>query len=179
VFRLVFLGDIQPKTRRTPEVAWPMAVPMVALMVITLLTPVLLWEPLLVGGYWPGREVLGMITSSGLGCGLGATLALQRRGLRSVQPLWRFGQDVLAYDFYMDRVYQATVVQWVRYLSRLTTWLDRYVVDGLVNLVGVSTLLSGQLLKYSASGKSQMYVLTVVIGVLVVGCVFLNSWKWE
>ena len=179
VFRLVFLGDIQPKTRRTPEVAWPMAVPMVAMMVITLLTPVLLWEPLLVGGYWPGREVLGMITSSGLGCGLGATLALQRRGLRSVQPLWRFGQDVLAYDFYMDRVYQVTVVQWVRYLSRLTTWLDRYVVDGLVHLVGVSTLLSGQLLKYSASGKSQMYVLTVVIGVLVVGCVFLNSWKWE
>jgi NAD(P)H-quinone oxidoreductase subunit 5 len=76
-------------------------------------------------------------------------------------------------------VYQVTVVQWVRYLSRLTTWLDRYVVDGLVHLVGVSTLLSGQLLKYSASGKSQMYVLTVVIGVLVVGCVFLNSWKWE
>jgi len=32
-------------------------------------------------------------------------------------------------------------------------------------------------LKYSASGKSQMYVLTVVIGVLVVGCLFLNSWK--
>jgi NAD(P)H-quinone oxidoreductase subunit 5 len=29
VFRLVFLGPAQPKSRRAPEVAWPMAVPMV------------------------------------------------------------------------------------------------------------------------------------------------------
>jgi NAD(P)H-quinone oxidoreductase subunit 5 len=118
-----------------------------------------------------------MITSSGLGCWVGATLGLQRRGLRSTQPLWRFGQDFLAYDFYMERVYQGTVVQWVRQMSRLTDWLDRYVVDGLVNLVGVSTIFSGQLLKYSASGKSQIYLLTVLIGVLVGVGLFLNGWK--
>jgi len=179
VFRLVFLGTTQPKTRRTPEVAWAMAVPMVAMIVVTLLTPVLLngWEPPVVWGSWQRGEVILMITSSGLGCWVGATLGLQRRGLRSTQPLWRFGQDFLAYDFYMERVYQGTVVQWVRQMSRLTDWLDRYVVDGLVNLVGVSTILSGQLLKYSASGKSQIYLLTVLIGVLVGVGLFLNGWK--
>ena len=77
----------------------------------------------------------------------------------------------------MKRVYQGTVVPWVRQMSRLTDWLDRYVVDGLVNLVGVSTIFSGQLLKYSASGKSQIYLLTVLIGVVVVGCLFLKGWK--
>lgn len=179
VFRLVFLGSPQPKTRRTPEVAWPMAVPMVAMIIITLLTPVLLngWEPPVVWGNWQRGEVLLMIASSVLGCLVGGTMGLQRRGLRSTQPLWRFSQDFLAYDFYMERVYQATVVQWVRSIARLTAWLDRYVVDALVNLVGVSTIFSGQLLKYSASGKSQIYLLTILSGVLVAVFWFLNGWK--
>ncbi len=175
VFRLVFLGTTQPKTRRTPEVAWPMAVPMVAMIVITLLTPFLLkaWQVPLVWGQG-GNVVLLMITGV-LGCAVGGTLGLQRRGLRSIQPLWRFSQDFLAYDFYMERVYEATVVQWVRQISRITAWLDRYVVDGLVNLVGVSTIFSGQLLKYSASGKSQIYLLTILMGVLVVFFFFING----
>ncbi|MEO0949588.1 MAG: NAD(P)H-quinone oxidoreductase subunit F, partial [Cyanobacteria bacterium J06641_5] len=39
VFRLVFLGDPQPKTRRALEAPWPMALPMVSLTIVTLLTP--------------------------------------------------------------------------------------------------------------------------------------------
>jgi NAD(P)H-quinone oxidoreductase subunit 5 len=42
VFRLVFLGDPQPKTRRAPEVPWPMAVPMVSLAMFTLLVPTIM-----------------------------------------------------------------------------------------------------------------------------------------
>jgi NAD(P)H-quinone oxidoreductase subunit 5 len=177
VFRLVFLGTTQPKTRRTPEVAWPMAVPMVAMIVITLLTPFLLkaWQVPLV--WAPGGNVVLLMISGVLGCAVGGTLGLQRRGLRSIQPLWRFGQDFLAYDFYMERVYEATVVQWVRQMSRITAWLDRYVVDGLVNVVGVSTIFSGQLLRYSASGKSQIYLLTILMGVLVVFFFFINGGK--
>ena len=39
VFRSVFLGRVMPKTRRTPEVIWWMALPMVSLSVIVLLLP--------------------------------------------------------------------------------------------------------------------------------------------
>jgi NAD(P)H-quinone oxidoreductase subunit 5 len=42
VFRLVFLGPAQPKTRRAPEVPWQMAVPMVTLSIITLLVPLIM-----------------------------------------------------------------------------------------------------------------------------------------
>ncbi|MEN9228149.1 MAG: NAD(P)H-quinone oxidoreductase subunit F [Gloeomargarita sp. HHBFW_bins_205] len=176
VFRLVFLGPVQPKTRRTPEVAWPMAVPMVAMMVITVLAPVFLnrWLPLETWGPWPRGEVLLLVASGALGVGAGALLKLERRGLRSTQRWWRLGQDLLAYDFYIEPVYQATVVQLVRVGSRLTAWLDRYVVDGLVNFLGVSTIFSGQLLKYSVSGKSQLYVLTILAGVVLVGW-----WLWQ
>lgn len=42
VFRLVFLGSAQPKTRRAPEVHWPLAVPMVTLSILNLLVPFIL-----------------------------------------------------------------------------------------------------------------------------------------
>ncbi len=42
LFRLVFLGSPQQKTRRTPEVGWTMAVPMVSLIIVNLLVPLML-----------------------------------------------------------------------------------------------------------------------------------------
>jgi NAD(P)H-quinone oxidoreductase subunit 5 len=49
------------------------------------------------------------------------------------------------------------------------------VVDGAVNLVGFASLFSGESLKYSASGKSQAYMLTILLGVGFIG-LFL-SWS--
>ncbi len=49
VFGLVFAGKPQQKTRRAPEVPWPMALPMVAMIILTLLVPIMLqrWQLLL------------------------------------------------------------------------------------------------------------------------------------
>jgi NAD(P)H-quinone oxidoreductase subunit 5 len=58
-----------------------------------------------------------------------------------------------------------TVVFAVEQSARLTSWFDRYIVDGLVNLVGMVTLFSGESLKYSSAGQSQLYVLTILLGV--------------
>lgn len=74
-------------------------------------------------------------------------------------------QDLLAYDFYIDRIYRLTVVALVSLGSRTVSWIDRYIVDGLVNAVGFVALISGQSLRYSASGQSQFYVITILIGV--------------
>jgi NAD(P)H-quinone oxidoreductase subunit 5 len=56
------------------------------------------------------------------------------------------------------------VVWVVNSSSTLASWFDRYVVDGLVNFIGLATLVSGQGLKYSASGQSQFYVVTILLG---------------
>ncbi|MEM7773570.1 MAG: NAD(P)H-quinone oxidoreductase subunit F, partial [Cyanobacteria bacterium P01_A01_bin.37] len=66
-------------------------------------------------------------------------------------------------------------VQAVSLLAQFTSWFDRYIVDGAVNLVGFVTVLSGQALKYSASGQSQFYVLTILVGVSVL---FLLTMDW-
>ena len=74
-------------------------------------------------------------------------------------------QDLFAYDFYLDRIYANTIVALVAKTANITNWLDRYVIDGAVNLVSLFTILSGSTLRYNVSGQSQFYILTIMIGV--------------
>ncbi len=186
VFRLVFLGDPQPKTRRAPEVPWPMALPMVALTIVTLgsATVPMRWSlwlsptiPLNNGDQLMVQLALPLIAASGLiGGVLGASIELRRAWARPVQRNLRFFQDLFSYDFYIERIYEVTVVWAVGTLARVSAWFDRYVVDGFVNLVGLVTVMSGQALKYSVSGQSQFYVLTILIGV---GMLLVMAMSWR
>ncbi len=175
VFRSVFLGPRQQKTRRVPEVQWLMALPMVTMTVAVLLLPLVplkwsLWlSPI------PSAAVFNqasipygfpiMVASGVIGFAIGCWIELRRSLSRPTQFYLRFLQDLLAYDFYIERLYEVTVVAIVRFSSQFTTWLDRYVVDGFINLVGKATLLSGQGLKYGVSGQSQSYLLTIMVGI--------------
>jgi NAD(P)H-quinone oxidoreductase subunit 5 len=167
IFRMTFLGPVQAKTRRAPEVPWPMAVPMVALTIVTLLLPWLL-EQLISSPPVTNRIGLAavLVTASGLvGGAVGFWIPLYRQRLRSINRLLRFSQDLLAYDFYIDRLYDRTIVALVRQLSRAANWFDKNVVDGLVNVVGLATIGGGEGLRYSISGRSQSYLVTMLIGV--------------
>lgn len=177
VFRLVFWGKPQQKTRRTPEVGWQMALPMVTLTVLTLLLPLMLQQWYLLPN-WESINwyvALALFGSTVVGVGAGCTVHLHKAWSRSRILAWRFLQDLLGYDFYIDRVYLVTVVSAVAFLSRVSAWSDRYLVDGLVNLVGFATILGGQTLKYSISGQSQGYMLTILAVVSVLG--FFISWS--
>jgi NAD(P)H-quinone oxidoreductase subunit 5 len=187
VFRLVFLGEPQVKTRRAPEVAWQMAVPMVTLTIAALLVPFVpmrwsLWlswtAPLTDADQAVLPLALPLLVISGVvGLLIGATVPLHRGGwVRPIQAPIRFLQDLLAYDFYIERLYNLTVVAAVATSARLTAWLDRYVVDGVVNLVGLAAVMSGEALKYSSSGRSQSYVLTILVGV---GLLFVLAIGWS
>ncbi len=172
----MFLGPKAPKTRRAPEVPWPMAVPMVSLVLITLSIPILMQSlSLLPDWMYINQGAVLLLVGSGLiGTISGAAIDLRRNWSRPVQITLRFLQDLLAYDFYIDRLYRLSVVFAVNQLSRLNAWIDRYVVDGLVNLVGLATMFSGQGLKYNVSGQSQFYVLSIILGLSLL-C-FLMSW---
>ncbi|BFM38586.1 NAD(P)H-quinone oxidoreductase subunit F [Synechocystis sp. LKSZ1] len=187
VFRLIFLGQPQSKTRRTPEVPWSMAVPMVSLMVVTLLAPLaaLRWpfwlspnRPLEVAPTGLLSWTMALLVLSGiLGLVLGYSVPLRRAWARSTQLPLRFCQDLLAYDFYLDKIYAATVVAAVAMIARWSNWFDRYVIDGAVNLVSLVTIFSGNALKYNVSGQSQFYLLTILIGVsLLLWFSFSGQW---
>jgi len=169
VFSLVFGGQPKPMTERSPEVHWPMALPMIILTVFTLLTPLVLqqWSLLPWGSL---NQPLGLLLvwSSAFGCGLSGVIYLNKTWSKPVQLPWKFLQDLLAYDFYIQRLYQLTIVALVNYSSRFTAWFDHYIVDGVVNGVGLVTLFSGQALKYTASGQSQLYILLIFSGLFFV-----------
>ncbi len=179
VFRLVFLGEAQPKTRRAPEVPWPMAVPMVSLSIVTLLVPMMMDRmSLLPPVKYLNLPVTGLLVAFGLaGVALGAVIPLSKSLSRSRNRPVRILQDLLAYDFYTERLYANTVVAAVGGLSKLSNWFDRYVVDGLVNAVGLASLLGGESLKYSISGQSQLYLFTIMAGVGLIG-LFMTWSLW-
>jgi len=188
VFRLVFLGEPQPKTRRTPEVAWPMAVPMVGLTLMTLCAPLAplrwpLWlspnPPLGMGGSWLTLWSIPILVALGWGgLFLGLCLPLRRAWARSTRLPLRFFQDLFAYDLYLDRIYAVTIVAAVTTIAKLSDWFDHYIIDGAVNLVSLATIFSGPTLKYNVSGQSQFYLLTIIVAVsLMFWFSFSGQWS--
>jgi NAD(P)H-quinone oxidoreductase subunit 5 len=185
VFRLVFLGKPQPKTRRAPEVIWPMAIPMMTLTVVTLLSPLVpqrwnLWlsptSPMLAtDSLYMTVSMPLLMAATLLGVVLGLTVELRRAWALPAKKSLRFLQDFLAYDFYIAKIYELTVVWAVNLASRLSSWFDEYVIDGAVNFVGIAAVFSGQALRYSASGQSQFYILTILISV---GLLLLLTMNW-
>jgi NAD(P)H-quinone oxidoreductase subunit 5 len=176
LFRVIFLGPSKVKTRRAPEVSWQMSVPMVSLMIVTLITafaptqwslwlspniPLALDRPELITQYATPL----LIASGALGCIIGSTIKVRKAWARSSNFGLRFLQDLLAYDFYIDKLYEVTVIAAVSNLAKLTSWIDRYIVDGAVNFVSLATIFSSNALKYNTSGQSQFYIATIVIAV--------------
>ncbi|WP_414526444.1 NAD(P)H-quinone oxidoreductase subunit F [Nodularia chucula] len=177
VFRLIFWGKPQQKTRRSPEVGWQMSLPMVSLTIVTLLLPLMLQQWFLLPN-WESLDwyiSLLLLSSTLIGVGIGSTLYLHKAWSRSRTLIWRIMQDLLGYDFYIDKIYKLTIVNAVALLSKFSAWSDRYLVDGFVNLVGFATILGGQGLKYSISGQSQGYILTILVVISVLG--FFVSWS--
>ena len=176
VFRHVFMGPALPKTKRAPEVNWLMALPMVSLTVLVVLMPLLMARlhsvPALASFSWP---VALAVTASGLVGALGGSLVpLNKFWSRSTTRSLRLLQDLLASDFYTDRIYRATIVAAVAGLARLSNWIDQTLVNGLVNGIGRLSLASAEGLKLGVSGQLQSYVLTVLAAILLL----LASLQW-
>ena len=169
VYRQVFLDTAHPKTRRTPEVSWLMALPMMSLAVIVLLTPLVVDR--LTTQHAIAQLSLStaglLMASTLLGLAAGVLIRLDRFWSRSVFPPLRALQDLLAADFYTDRLYRLTIVAFVAGLARLTNRFDGAVVSALANRVGLASLSSANTLKLGVSGQLQSYVLTVVAAIVL------------
>lgn len=169
VFRQVFLDKPHPKTKRTPEVNWLMALPMVSLAVVVLLVPLIFHRIYPIAGV----EVVTMVSmvtvviSSLVGVASAAAISLDKFGSRSVFKPLRTLQDLLAYDFYTERFYRSTVVAFVAFLARITDAFDRLLLNRFVNRIGSSSMVSAEGLRLAVSGQTQSYVLTVLLAIVL------------
>ena len=169
VYRSVFLGNPMPKTKRTPEVNWLMALPIVSLSVIVLLLPAIMQRIDPVPGITSFSLPVGLaISASGLiGVVIGALIPLDQFWSRSTTPWVRTLQDLLAYDFYTPEIYKRTVVSLVANLAQFTRWFDLNVIKAMADGVGRLSMATANGLKLSVSGQMQSYVLTVLLAIVL------------
>jgi NAD(P)H-quinone oxidoreductase subunit 5 len=178
MFGLMFAGPTNQMTIRAPEPIWLMVMPMTIGLGLMLHLPMVL-NALHLLPSWAvmNRDLaLALTWSSVFGFAVGGVLYIGRRFDNPGGIVPTGLRNLLAFDFYTTRLYRGTVVLGVAALSQVTDWLDRYLVDGIVNLVGLASLVSGETLKYNNSGRLQFYVLTISICVAVISIVM--SWRY-
>jgi NAD(P)H-quinone oxidoreductase subunit 5 len=171
VFCRVFLGKSHVMAERCPEVHWPMALPIGVTIGLMLHLPIILHKLELLPN-WADihpEMALVLIWSTIIGISTAAVIYLGNTVPKPVRLPWVGLQNLFAYDFYTKDLYDKTIIFGVGGIARLVNWFDQYLVDGVANLFGLATLLSGQSLKYSTSGQSQFYLLTIVIGMAIIG----------
>ena len=178
MFCLIFLGQPQTMSTRAPEPIWLIVIPMVAMAALTIHLPIMLQSlkllPILQTAI--GETGLLLLWSSGLGVGLGFAFYGVKREKRLTDSIPQGLVNLLAYDFYTPSLYQNVVIWPVAFTGKIFDWLERYVIDGFVNLVGAISLFSGETLKYSTGGRSQAYVLTIAICVVLLS--LFMSWNY-
>ncbi len=166
-FSLIFGGEIKPMMVRSPEGLWALVLPMTFVMGFALHVPILLYK----WGWLPEfatvstTVVVSLLVSTFIGSGSAAYIYLNEKIAKPIQLKPKAVQDFFAYDLYTAELYRITIVSVVGLISKLVYWFDRYLVDGLVNFVGVATIFSGETLKYNTSGNVQSYVLSILLGV--------------
>jgi NAD(P)H-quinone oxidoreductase subunit 5 len=170
VFCLVFKGESKQMAQRSPEIHYWMALPMIVLMGFTLHLPLIMQALNLLPNWAQVNTDLALllIWSTATGIAASAIVYLNKNIAKPVVLPWKGVQDLLAYDFYTPNLYRSTVVFLVALVSQITSWFDKYLVDGGLNLFGVFTLFSGRNLRYSNSGQSQFYMLTIMFGIALI-----------
>ena len=122
----------------------------------------------------PPEELTEFLVMGGnsVGIGLiGLTLASLMYLSRKLDPAAIAAKIPTLYDlsknkWYIDDIYYNVFVLGSRRLARQVLEVDYKVVDGVVNLTGLVTLLTGEGLKYLENGRAQFYALIVFAAVL-------------
>ena len=98
-----------------------------------------------------------------------AWLVYQRRTIDAGKLAAVFGPIRYAalHKFWIDDIYEGILAFALLALSRIVGWLDRYLVDGVLNVVSAWTVSTGDLLRTVQTGRAQDYVYGVAVGLLV------------
>jgi NADH-quinone oxidoreductase subunit L len=116
----------------------------------------------------------GWLMPAGVGmavAGIGlAWLTYQRRAINEDALAAMFGpiRTAAHAGFWVDDAFLLVYRFGVLAFSRLVGWTDRYLVDGVVNVVSAWTVMGGDRLRHMQTGRVQDYVLGVTVGVLAV-----------
>jgi NADH-quinone oxidoreductase subunit L len=179
MFRVVFVAFFgRPHAGGHPHEAPPlMAVPLWTLAALTTGLGLLLAVQ---GGEHHGPGWLAPLSLAVAAGGIALAWATYQREVVSADRLAAlFGPiDFLARRrYFLDALYVALYRGLVLAFSRLIGWIDRYLVDGVLNVLSAWTLTGGDLLRRIQSGQPQDYVYGVAFGALLL--FVWVQWWWR
>ena len=118
-------------------------------------------------------EELGWLTPAAVAVALAgivfAYLVYQRRAVSADTLATVFGpiRAAALRRFWIDDIFTFIYRSLMLGLAKLVGWVDRYVVDGILNVLSAWTLTAGDRLRRIQSGRGQDYVYGIALGVLL------------
>ncbi|RME20647.1 MAG: NADH-quinone oxidoreductase subunit L [Deltaproteobacteria bacterium] len=167
VVAIAFFGEPGARAAHAHEAPWIMLAPMALLGMLAL-----------VGGFgggllaeaW-GQEYHFAVTPVGVVTTLfglaGIGVGVVRYGTRTWTGLTLDGLRGFILSGPVDRFWDSAWRRGLLPVARMVGWFDRYVVDGLMNLVAVAVLKLGAGVRRLQTGRAQDYVFAVVVGALL------------
>jgi NADH-quinone oxidoreductase subunit L len=166
-----------------PHAHEPPATMLLPLWVLALMTMAVgvytTWGGAATAGFFVGGEHAeqavppGWLTPVAVGAGLAgillAWLTYQTRAINASSLAAAFGpiRSAAIRKFWIDDVFETIYGLILLGLARVVGWIDRYIVDGVLNLLSDWTVQAGDELRGIQTGKPQDYVYGVATGVLV------------
>jgi NADH-quinone oxidoreductase subunit L len=120
-----------------------------------------------------GEHAPGWLTPAAVGVAIAgialAWLTYQRRAINADRLAAMFGpiRHAALAKFWIDDVFEGVLGMALFTFSRLVGWLDRYLVDGVLNVVSAWTVSAGGVLRSIQTGRAQDYVYGVAVGLLI------------
>jgi NADH-quinone oxidoreductase subunit L len=160
------------------EAPWLMRGPLWLLAALTVLVGV----RLAIGGGDGHEEAPGWLPVLSVGlaaAGFALAWAMYQRG--AIDPA-RVAAALAPVDYLarrrygLDGLYRGLYRAIILGFSRLIGWLDRYIVDGILNVLTALTLRAGDGLRHIQTGRAQDYVYGVAFGVLLL-FVWAQLWR--
>ena len=175
MFRVVFItfagapAGAHGHEHHPHDAPFSMALPLWILAVLSLGAGILF-------AFWHPKaefETLGWLTPTAVLVALAgialAYLVYQRRVIsaeslaRAITPI----RVAALRRFWLDDLFAFVYRGLMLTLSRLVGWIDRYLVDGVLNVLSAWTLMAGDRLRHLQSGRAQDYVYGIALGVLL------------
>lgn len=89
------------------------------------------------------------------------TLKINEQIAQSKNPVVAFLYDFSFNKWRFDDLYYALVRGFINTIGFIWSLIDKWIVDGIVNAVGILTLGSGYVLRYTQNGRGQYYALVI------------------
>jgi NADH-quinone oxidoreductase subunit L len=115
----------------------------------------------------------GWLTPLAVGVAVGGiALAAAVYALGWISPDWIYRRLALVAEaaeerFWLDDFFALVYRRGILGLAGIVGWVDRYIVDGVLNVLSAWTLTAGDRLRRIQSGQAQDYVYGVALGVLI------------